>query len=72
VPLAYVSSQVLDLDHLHDYDACCRYNAVNSKHAIIAKELEKAHTNFKEFERKDIKYRSCFLSAPKRDKKPSS
>lgn len=30
---------------------------VTGEHQVIAKELEKAHATFKEFERKDIKYR---------------
>lgn len=34
-----------------------RFTAVNGEHSAIAAELEKAHANFREFERKDIKYR---------------
>lgn len=34
-----------------------RYNAVVSEHSAIQKELEAATSDFKEFERKDIKYR---------------
>lgn len=37
--------------------SACRYNKVNSEHQAIAVELEKATAEFKEFERKDIKYR---------------
>lgn len=35
----------------------CSFNAVNAEHQGIAKELEKAQAEFKEFERKDIKFR---------------
>ncbi|KAI3438320.1 hypothetical protein D9Q98_000754 [Chlorella vulgaris] len=34
-----------------------KFTAVNGEHSAIAAELEKAHANFREFERKDIKYR---------------
>lgn len=38
--------------------AClCSYNAINGEHQAIAAELEKAQGEFREFERKDIKYR---------------
>ncbi|EFN54921.1 hypothetical protein CHLNCDRAFT_134635 [Chlorella variabilis] len=45
-----------------DYDKALKeheekYNVVTGEHQVIAKELEKAHATFKEFERKDIKYR---------------
>lgn len=38
--------------------ACsCRFKDMNADHGGVAKELERANEEFKEFERKDIKYR---------------
>ena len=39
------------------FRSCHRYNAINVQHRALAKELDKAHANFQEFERKDIKSR---------------
>ena len=39
--------------------ASCRYNGINAEYQAIAKELEKTNAEFKEFERKDIKYRQA-------------
>lgn len=42
---------------MHPSRPAGRYNSVNGEYQAIAKELEKANAEFKEFERKDIKYR---------------
>ena len=46
----------------HELCPCClpplrSFNVVNGEHQAIAKELDKAQAEFKEFERKDIKFR---------------
>ena len=35
----------------------CRFKDMSADHGGVAKELERANEEFKEFERKDIKYR---------------
>lgn len=35
----------------------CRFKDMSADHGSVAKELERANEEFKEFERKDIKYR---------------
>lgn len=54
------ASRTVSLLSKHGLCPCCpprSFNVVNSEHQAIAKELEKAQADFREFERKDIKFR---------------
>ena len=50
----------------------CRFNTVSKEYTAIQKQLEKANEEFKEFERKDIKFRQASGTIPGGRGRPAS